>query len=121
MILEGKAVAGMGRAKIFVNMMKDVFYKKTNMKLYPGTLNIELNKPYDLKPTYTIKAEEYGGKYDVQIQECALLEQKAYIVRSEKNTADTGDYKQDVVEIVSNVNFRDKYSLKDGDLIKIEI
>ena len=33
MILEGKAVAGMGRAKIFVNMMKDVFYKKTNMKL----------------------------------------------------------------------------------------
>ena len=121
MILEGKVVAGMGRAKVFVNMMKEVFYKKTNMELYPGTLNIELNKPYDLKPTYTIKAEEYGGKYDVQVQECALLEQKAYIVRSEKNTADTGDYKQDVIEIVSSINFREKYNLKDGDLLKIEI
>ena len=50
-----------------------------------------------------------------------MLQEDAYIVRSEKNTADTGDYKQDVIEIVSNVNFRDKYSLKDGDLIKIEI
>ena len=121
MILEGKAVAGMGRAKIFVNMMKDVFYKKTNMKLYPGTLNIELNEPYNLKSTYTIKAEEYGGKYDVQVQECVLLEQKAYIVRSGKNLKEESDYERNIIEIVSNINFREKYNLKDGDLVKIQV
>lgn len=121
MILEGKVVAGMGRAKIFVNMMKEVFYRKTNMKLYPGTLNIELNKPYDLKSTYTIKSEEYGGKYDVQVQECALLEQKAYIVRSEKNLKEESDYERNIIEIVSSINFREKYKLKNEEKVKIKI
>ena len=111
----------MGIAKIFVNMMKEAFYQKTNMKLYPGTLNIELNEPYNLKSTYTIKAEEYGGKYDVQVQECVLLEQKAYIVRSEKNLKEESDYERNIIEIVSNINFREKYNLKDGDLVKIQV
>lgn len=121
MILEGKIVKGIGKAKIFVNMMKDIFYKKTNMELFPGTLNVELNKPYDLTPTYIIKAEEYGGKYNVQVQECTLLGNKAYIVRSEKNLKKEGDYKKNIIEIVSNLNFRKEYSLSDGKTIKISI
>ena len=121
MILEGKVVAGMGRAKTFVNMMIEAFYKKTNMKLYSGTLNIKLDNKYDLEPTYIIKAEEYGGKYDVQVQECLLLEQKAYIVRSEKNLKEESDYERNIIEIVSNINFREKYNLKDGNLVKIQV
>lgn len=121
MILEGKVIEGMGKAKIFVNMMKEVFYKTTNMELYPGTLNVELEEPYDLKTTYIIKAKEYGGKYDVQVQECTLLEHKAYIVRSEKNLKEESDYEKNIIEIVSNINFRDKHNLKDGDLVKIQI
>lgn len=121
MILEGKIVKGIGKARIFVNMMKDIFYKKTNMELFPGTLNVELNKPYDLTPTYIINAEEYGGKYNVQVQECTLLGNKAYIVRSEKNLKKEGDYKKNIIEIVSNLNFRKEYSLSDGKTIKISI
>lgn len=121
MILEGKIVKGIGKAKIFINMMKDIFYKKTNMDLYPGTLNVELNKPYDLTATYIIKAEEYGGKYNVQVQECTLLGNKAYIVRSEKNLKKEGDYDKNIIEIVSNLNFRKKYNLSDGKTIKISI
>lgn len=121
MILEGKVIEGMGKAKIFVNMMKEAFRKTTNMQLYPGTLNVELEEPYDLKTVYTIKAEEYGGKYDVQVQECTLLEHKAYIVRSEKNLKEESDYEKNIIEIVSNINFREKYNLKDGDLVKIQI
>lgn len=121
MILEGKIVEGMGKAKVFVNMMKDIFNQKTNMDLYSGTLNIKLNRPYDLKPTDIIKAEEYGGKYDVQVQECTLLEHEAYIVRSEKNLKEESDYEKNIIEIVSNINFREKYKLKDEDLVKIQI
>lgn len=121
MVLEGRVVAGMGKAKIFVNMMKEVFYAKTNIKLYPGTLNIELNKPYNLNPTYMIKAIEYGGKYNVQVQECTLLGHKAYIVRSEKNLKEESDYKRNIIEVVSNINFRQEYNLKNKDKIKIEI
>lgn len=121
MILEGKIVKGLGKARIFVNMMKDIFYKKTNMELFSGTLNVELNKPYDLTATYIIKAEEYGGKYNVQVQECTLLGNKAYIVRSEKNLKKEGDYDKNIIEIVSDINFRKEYNLKDGKALEIYI
>ena len=121
MILEGQIVKGMGKAKKFITMMNKPFYSKTGITLFPGTLNIKLVKLYNLSIDYIIKAEEYGGSFNVQIQKCKVLQEDAYIVRSEKNTADTGDYKQDVIEIVSSINFREKYNLKDGDLLKIEI
>ena len=119
MILKGKVVKGIGRARVFVNMMKDIFNQKTNMDLDSGTLNIKLNRPYELKPTDIIKAEEYGGKYNVQVQECTLLEHKAYIVRSEKNLKEESDYEKNIIEIVSDINFREKYKLKNEDKIEV--
>lgn len=121
MILNGKVTKGLGKAKKFINMMQESFYKKTGIKLFLGTLNVKLNEAYDLNIDNIIKAEEYGGEFNVQIQECKVFEHKAYIVRSEKNINENGDYKQDIIEIVSDVNFREKYNLKDGDNIKIKI
>ncbi len=119
MILIGKVTKGMGTAKKFISMMKKVFYEKTEINLYPGTLNIKLNNPYILKPDYIIKPEEYGGTFNVQIQKCKILDENAYIVRSEKNIDDKGDYGQDIIEIISNINFREKYNLKDEDEIEV--
>lgn len=121
MILKGKVTKGLGRAKIFVNMMEKSFYEKTNMQLYPGTLNIELENNYDLNVDYLIKPEEYGGTFNVQIQKCEVLGNLAYMVRSEKNTKDNGDYNKNIIEIVSNINFREKYNLKDRDKIDVII
>jgi len=50
-----------------------------------------------------------------------VFEKDAYIVRSEKNIKENGDYEQDIIEIVSNINFREKYNLKDGEQIKIRL
>lgn len=119
MILKGKIIKGLGKAKIFVNMMEKSFCEKTNMQLYPGTLNIELENEYDLNVDYLIKPEEYGGTFNVQVQKCEVLENVAYIVRSEKNIKDNGDYNKNIIEIVSNINFREKYNLKDGDEIEV--
>lgn len=121
MILTGKITTGMGTAKKFITMMQKAFYEKTKLYLYPGTLNIELNNSYTLKPDYIIKPEEYGGTFNVQIQKCRILEENAYIVRSEKNIDEKGDYGQDIIEIISDVNFREKYRLKDGDKIEVLI
>lgn len=121
MILKGKITKGLGRAKIFVSMMQDAFYEKNKISLYPGTLNVELENPYDLNVDYLIKPEEYGGTFNVQIQKCEIFGQTAYIVRSEKNIKNEGDYKQDIIEIVSDINFRKQYNLKDGDEIEIII
>lgn len=121
MILIGKVTKGMGIANKFINMMQKGFYEKTKVKLYPGTLNIKLNNPYILKPDYIIKPEEYGGTFNVQIQKCKILDENAYILRSEKNIDDKGDYGQDIIEIISDVSFREKYNLKDEDEVKVEI
>lgn len=121
MILKGKVTKGLGRAKTFVAMMQKAFYEKNNINLYPGTLNLKLENSYNLAVDYLIKPEEYGGSFYVQVQKCKVFESTAYIVRSEKNVKDNGDYKQDIIEIVSDINFREKYNLKDGDEIKIEI
>ena len=121
MILKGKVIQGMGIAKKFVDMMSKSFYNKVNVQLYPGTLNIKLDNPYTLKVDYLIKPEEYGGTFNVQVQKCKLLQENAYIIRSEKNIGNKGDYMQDVVEIISDVNFREKYKLKNGDKVEIII
>ena len=121
MILKGKVIKGLGKAKTFVNMMEKSFCEKTNMQLYPGTLNIELENNYDLNVDYLIKPEEYGGTFNVQVQKCEVLGKVAYIVRSEKNIKDNGDYNKNIIEIVSNINFREKYNLKNGDEINVQI
>ncbi len=121
MILEGKVVKGLGKAKKFINMMNEAFYKRTNVHLYPGTLNVKMNCKYNLEIDYLIKPEEYGGTFNVQIQKCELLGEVAYIVRSEKNIKEEGDYNQDIIEIVSDVNFRKKYNLKDGEHVEIRL
>lgn len=121
MILNGRVVKGLGIANKFINMMDEVFYKKTNIHLYPGTLNVKLDNQYNLNIDYLIKPKEYGGTFNVQIQKCEVLGEVAYIVRSEKNTKVDGDYNQDIIEIVSDINFREKYNLKDGELLEIII
>lgn len=121
MNLVGKVTKGMGAAHKFITMMQKGFYEKTKVQLYPGTLNIKLNNSYILKPDYIIKPEEYGGTFNVQIQKCKILDENAYIVRSEKNIDDKGDYGQDIIEIISDINFREKYNLKDEDVIKVKI
>ena len=116
MILKGKVKQGLRNASFWVKKIEDIFYKKTGMKLFYGTLNIELEEPYELENYWIIKKEEYGGTQDVYVQECKILDKQAYIVRSEK-TAHTSN----VIEIVSDIKLRENFSLNDNDNINVEI
>lgn len=127
MILTGTVVSGLGTAKNWVKMIEDVFHEKTGMKLFSGTLNIKLKEDYTVEPCLVLKPNEYGGTQNVLIQKCNITDIKnnnsteAYIVRAEKNAGKNGDHPVDILEIVSDVNLRNKYNLKDNDFISIEI
>ena len=121
MTIEGKIVSGLGVAKIWVSKIKNIFWEKTEKELFLGTLNIELNHEYIFEADIIIKKEEYGGNYDVYVKECKLVDEAIYIVRSGKNLKEDGDYKLNIVEIMAEINLRDKYNLKDGDIIKINV
>lgn len=65
--------------------------------------------------------EQYGGTQVVIIQDCEVFGNKSFIVRTDKNESGKGDHPLTIIEIVSDINFREKYNLKDEDEIEIII
>ena len=122
MVLRGKVKTGLGNASYWMKKAETAFEKKLGKKLYNGTLNVELENEYFLDGNLQVlKKHEYGGDQDVYIKECMVLGDKSYIVRTEKNSSKNGDHPLSLLEIISDVCFREKYNLKDGDIIEIEI
>ena len=121
MELEGSITSGIGTAKMWVGKIEKVFENKTGVKLFHGTLNIKLEKDYIVKPDWIIKPEEYGGTERVLVKSCKILDNEAYIVRAEKNQKGKGEHNLQIIEIVSNINFRKTYELTDEKKITIQI
>ena len=121
MKLTGKVKTGLGEASYWVGKIKNIFERKYNMKLYLGTLNVQLEHEYILKQGQKIKASEYGLNLDVLIQECEIMGHKGYIVRTEKNNKEGGDHPLNIIEIVSDLPIRDAKHLKDDDEVILSI
>ena len=85
MELIGVVTSGLGTAKTFVKMIEKTFKEKTNLNVFPGTLNVKLKKDFLVKPDFIIRPEEFGGNQNVLVQKCLVLNQSSYIVRAEKN------------------------------------
>lgn len=119
--LKGKVKSGFGEASFWVKKIIPFFKDKYGIILFPGTLNIELNVDYIVPEIEKIKPKEYGGDYYVFIQKCKVLDDICYIVRPEINNNTKGKQTMNVIEIVSNVELRKKYNLKDNDDIEIEL
>jgi len=118
-IFSGQVTSGIGVAKMWVSKIQNVFEEKTNLQVYLGTLNIKLEEDYIIEPDWIIKPEEFGGTQNVLVKKCEIMGQEAYIVRAEKNQTGQGDHDLKTIEIVSNINFRETYKLKDQDNIII--
>ena len=121
MKLEAKVKSGLGEGSFWVKKIEEIFLKRENIKLFHGTLNLELRDNLHIEtPDFIIEKEEYGGTEKLFVKRCTVLNQKAYIIRTEKNSKENGDHPLNIIEILSNVNFREKYNLKDGDKIELE-
>ncbi len=121
MELKGKIKSGYGNASFWVEKINNIFEEKYKMKLYLGTLNVELEKEYILENKEKICANEYGGDFDVLIKKCKIFENEGYIVRTEKNNKKGGDHPLNIVEIVSDINIRKENNLRDDDNIIVNI
>lgn len=111
-----------GEAKFWMKKAEIAFYNKTGMNMFHGTLNIELDREYNLNGKIEVlHKEEYGGVQEVYLQECNILGHKSYILRTDKNMTGKGDHPLNIIEIISDINFRKTYGLKDGDKIEVEI
>lgn len=121
-MLRGRVVSGMGNFSYWIEKLEEHYRRKTGMRLFPGTLNVELAEPY-LLPERVIRLEgaEYGGRVSVNMVPCSIFGRRAFILRTDANEAGEGHHPRTIVEIATDVKLRDHFHLRDGDFVEIEV
>ena len=83
-VLKGKVVTGVGNFSFWIEKLQDHYRNKTGMWLFPGTLNIQLDEPFDLpQERARLEAHEYGGTVSVNIVPCTILGRRGVILRTD--------------------------------------
>src|SRR2546425_13339001 len=93
------------------------------MRRFPGTLNGHLASGSYSTPANGLRLERegYGGRGSGSIVACKIVDGKAFILRPDTDTGKHGDPPAMILEIATDVNLRDTYKLKDGDIVEIEV
>jgi riboflavin kinase len=118
-MLRGRVAGGKGDLAQWMQLYATTYAAATGLALYPGSLNVVLDQPYEL-PSERIRlsADEVG--VDVNLVECSTLGRRAFIFRTDVDDA-KGPTQQVLIEILSDVRLRDAYGLSDGDLVEVVI
>ncbi|HEY2014836.1 MAG TPA: DUF120 domain-containing protein [Bryobacteraceae bacterium] len=120
--LRGKVVSGLGDFGFWIERLSNFYEQKTGVRLYPGTLNIELPSAYSLPPdVIRFEAQEYGGRVSVSIVPCRIFDRRAFLLRTDQNAQGTGDHSPNIIEIATDIRLRDAYHLEDGDWVEVEL
>jgi riboflavin kinase, archaea type len=122
MRVRGRVVSGQASFGFWIERLASFYEEKTGMKLYPGTLNVELPVPYSL-PSQVIRLEasEHGGNVSVSIVPCRIFDRHAFVLRTDQNEQGTGHHLRNIIEIATDVRLRDTYQLKDGDWVELDL
>lgn len=121
-VLTGRVVSGLGDFARWIEQLKGHYLRKTGLDLFPGTLNVELPEEYGVPDgSARLGAEEYGGSVSVYIVPCRILGERAVILRTEAAERGEGAHPRTIVEVACEVKLRDKYGLRDGDPVRIEL
>jgi riboflavin kinase, archaea type len=123
LILRGEIRTGVGNFAYWLHKLEPYYTRKTGMRLFPGTLNVHLTCGSYRTPTNPLRLEkeEYDGRVSVSIVPCKIFGRNAFILRPDTDTGKHGDPPERILEIATDVNLRDTYNLKDGDVVDVEV
>jgi riboflavin kinase len=120
-ILTGIVQSGENNFSYWLTKLEPYYTAKTGMKLFPGTLNVHLNRVYELpSDTLCLRKEEHEGEVSVNIMPCHIFGRKAFILRPYRDNVESS-YDKRVLEIATDIKLRDAYHLEDGDVVQIEV
>jgi riboflavin kinase, archaea type len=120
--LKGKVVSGMGDFARWIEKLQDYYQRKTGMRLFPGTLNLELEHPYSVPAdSLRLEKEEYGGTVSVNIVPCRVFGREAFILRPDRIESGHSFRPKTIIEVACDVKLRDLYGLEDGDTVEVEL
>ena len=121
-VLTGKVETGVGNFSYWIERLHEHYLRKTGMSLFPGTLNVRLEEGYSVPAdSPSLEGREYGGTVNVYIVPCRIFGERAVILRP--YAAEHGEDPDDrnIVEVACEVKLRDKYNLRDGDVVRVEV
>ncbi|ADC69141.1 CTP-dependent riboflavin kinase [Methanocaldococcus sp. FS406-22] len=126
MIIEGEIVSGLGEGRYFLSLppYKEAFKKILGFEPFEGTLNLKLDKEFDISKFEYIETEdfEFNGRrfFGVKVLPIEILINNKKIdgaIVVPKKTYHSGN----IIEIIAPIKLREQFNLKDGDTIKILI
>jgi CTP-dependent riboflavin kinase len=125
MVLRGIVVSGhrnFSKHLRSIPHLLEAYENKIGMRLFHGTLNIKLDVEYSIpQNVLRLEKEEYGGDVSVSIVPCVVFGRRAFILRTDRIESGVGIHPKNIVEIVSDIKFRERYLLKDGDIVEVVV
>jgi len=98
----------------------DLYEAKTGVRLYPGSLNVVLDRPWHVgRKRVRLEPPEYA--VGLGIVPCRIEGSDGFILRTDKNDQGDGDHPPTVIEIASGVRLRAALELHDGDEVEIVV
>ncbi len=107
-----------------VPWVKDQFACKLAIDAYPGTLNLEIAEPEDLKAFESLKARE---GVEITPEQASFCSAKCYPVLIAGKVKGAivfpcvEGYPKDKMELIASVHVRKTLSLNAGDILEVEI
>jgi riboflavin kinase len=117
-VMRGRVASGKGDLAQWMRKYAAAYERLTGTRLYPGSLNIVLDDPWELPhDRLRIGAEDVGR--NVNLVPCRFLDRAAFLFRTEDDDS-KGPEQRRIIEVLADVRLRDAYALSDGDAVTIE-
>lgn len=113
----GRVVRGLGEGGHYVIIYSSSFRRALGYAPFPGTLNISLPAPLDLSMCRGVLVEPPADGYrEVYAYSARIKGISVHVIRPLANK-----HSNNVLEVISPFNIREKLGLRDGDDVEIEI
>ena len=117
-VLHGSVQSGQGLLGPRMRQHLDVYTRLAGTLLYPGSLNVLLDSPWNL-PTDRLRLEPAELGVGVNLVPCRIFDRPAFVFRTDHHESWVEQHR--VIEVLAAVRLRDAYALDDGDRVAIEL
>lgn len=118
-VLRGVVSSGSGDLNRWMTLYAAEYRAASGMELYPGSLNVVLERPWRLPAQrVTIEPERVGRL--VHLVPCRVGGRRGFVFRTEKAELAGGEEHR-VLELLAEVRLRDALGVSDGDVVEVVI
>ena len=117
--VRGRIIEGLGVGGKIIQDYLAIFKKELKMDIFPGTLNLQLEMEFNVKwdgyiePFTKIDGTKRGGVWYLKAK---MKNFPVFIIRPELTK-----HPKNIIEIISPINIRKQYGLKDGDILEVSL